>query len=81
MLKLDFSSIELEFSAPFGLFSWSGRVQAGPGTYFPAQAWIFHTQESIFHAQNLIFMLGDAWGLVLSCLVSSCLVLSCLVLS
>ena len=64
------------FSCVFGLFSWSGRVRAGPRTYFPAQAWIFHTQESIFHAQNLIFMLGDAWGLVLSCLVLSCLVLS-----
>ena len=64
------------FSCVFGLFSWSGRVRAGPGTYFHAQESIFHTQDSIFHTQDSIFMLGDAWGtpggLVLSCLVLSC---------
>ena len=59
------------FSCVFGLFSWSGRVRAGPGTYFHAQESIFHAQDSIFHTQNSIFRLGDAWGtpggLVLSC--------------
>ena len=73
------------FLGVFSLFSWSGRVRAGPGTYFHAQESIFHAQDSIFHAQDSIFMLGDAWGtpggLVLSCLVLSCLVLSCLVLT
>ena len=52
---------EKGFSCVFGWFSWSGRVRAGLGTYFPAQEWIFHTKESIFHAQGSIFMPGDAW--------------------
>ena len=53
---------EDDFSSVFGLLSWSGRVRAGPGTYYPAQESIFHTQELIFHAQDSMFHAGGGLG-------------------
>ena len=52
LLRNRFFPAEDGFSLVFDLFSWSGRVRAGLGTYF-------HAQESMFMLRNRFFMLRN----------------------